>query len=158
MKITADTDVLVRALTGDHERQSGRAQRVLVDADVVALALPALCENKIPSTDITEAIRRLTNASSVVVNRPAVDAGLALLEMGGDFADGVIAYEGSRLGAEIFASFDKKAIKLWKQRVSPPVCCAECLGPRPATFGASRTSRRSPRPAGALGLVDVRRD
>jgi predicted nucleic-acid-binding protein len=124
MKITADTNVLVRAIMGDDARQSRRAQRELADADVVALALPALCElvwvlsqgYKIPSADIAEAIRRLTNASNVVVNRPAVDAGLALLEAGGDFADGVIAYEGSWLGAETFISFDKKAIKLMEAK------------------------------------------
>jgi predicted nucleic-acid-binding protein len=52
------------------------------------------------------------NGANVVVNRPAVDAGLALLEAGGDFADGVIAYEGSWLGAEVFVSFDKNAVKL----------------------------------------------
>ena len=37
---------------------------------------------------------------------------LALLDGGGDFADGVIAYEGNWLGGEIFLSFDKKAVKL----------------------------------------------
>jgi predicted nucleic-acid-binding protein len=42
------------------------------------------------------------------VNRPAAEAGLALLDAGGDFADGVIAYEGSWLGADAFVSFDKK--------------------------------------------------
>ena len=46
------------------------------------------------------------------MNRPAVEAGLALLEAGGDFADGVIAYEGNWLGAEVFVSFDKKAVEL----------------------------------------------
>jgi predicted nucleic-acid-binding protein len=59
-----------------------------------------------------EAIRRLVNSANVVVNRPAVDAGLAILDGGGDFADGVIAYEGSWLGADTFVSFDKKAVKL----------------------------------------------
>ncbi len=39
-------------------------------------------------------------APNVVVNRPAAEAGLALLDAGGDFADGVIAYEGSWLGAD----------------------------------------------------------
>jgi hypothetical protein len=39
------------------------------------------------------------NGMNVIVNRPAVEAGLALLEAGGDFADGVIVYEGSRLCA-----------------------------------------------------------
>jgi transposase len=48
----------------------------------------------------------------VEVNRPAVEAGLAVLEAGGDFADGVIAYEGRWLGGEIFVSFDKKAVAL----------------------------------------------
>ena len=122
MKITADTNVLVRAITGDDARQSKAAQDALANADVIALALPALCElvwvlgqgYKIPLSDIAEAIRRLINGADVVVNRPAVEAGLALLDAGGDFADGVIAYEGSWLGAEAFVSFDKNAVKLIK--------------------------------------------
>ena len=120
MKITVDTNILVRAVTGDDKQQSRLAQAELANADVVALALPALCEfvwvlsqgYKIPSGEIAEAVRRLSNAANVVVNRPAVDAGLALLEAGGDFADGVIAYEGSWLGADTFVSFDKKAVRL----------------------------------------------
>jgi predicted nucleic-acid-binding protein len=52
------------------------------------------------------------NAANVVANRLAVEAGLALLDAGGDFADGVIAYEGNWLGAETFVSFDKAAVKL----------------------------------------------
>jgi predicted nucleic-acid-binding protein len=122
VKITADTNVLVRAVTSDDVRQSKIAEAELANADVVALALPALCElvwvlsqgYKIPSAEIAEAIRRLMNGGNVVANRPAVEAGLALLDAGGDFADGVIAYEGSWLGAEMFVSFDKKAVKLMK--------------------------------------------
>ena len=124
MKITADTNVLVRAMTSDDVRQSKVAEAELANADVVALALSALCElvwvlsqgYKIPSAEIAEAIRRLVNGGNVVVNRPAVEAGLALLDAGGDFADGIIAYEGSWLGAEIFISFDKRAVKLMKAR------------------------------------------
>jgi predicted nucleic-acid-binding protein len=120
MKITADTNVLVRAITEDDERQSKVAQRVLAKADAVALALPALCElswvlsqgYKVPKPEIADAIRRLIDGANVLVNRPAADAGLALLEVGGDFADGVIAYEGSWLGADTFVSFDQKAVKL----------------------------------------------
>lgn len=44
MKITADTNVLVRAITGDDGHQSKVAQAKLANADVIALALPALCE------------------------------------------------------------------------------------------------------------------
>jgi predicted nucleic-acid-binding protein len=120
MKITADTNVLVRAIMGDDVRQSKVAQAELANADLVALALPVLCElvwvlsqgYKISSTEIAEVIRRLMNAANVVVNRAAAEAGLDLLEAGGDFADGVIAFEGSWLGADAFVSFDKKAVKL----------------------------------------------
>lgn len=119
MKITADTNVLVRAITGDDERQSKVARTTLAKADVVALALPALCElvwvlsrgYRVPTADVAEAIGRLINSANVVVNRPAAEAGLALLKTGGDFADGVIAYEGSWLGADTFVSFDKEAVK-----------------------------------------------
>ncbi len=48
--------------------------------------------------------------------RPAVEAGLAIFGAGGDFADGVMAYEGSLLGAETFVSFDEQAVKLLSER------------------------------------------
>jgi predicted nucleic-acid-binding protein len=120
MKITADTNVLVRAITEDHEQQSKVAQTALKRAELVAVSIPALCElvwvlsqgYKIPLSDIAETIRRLISATNVAVNHPAAEAGLAFLKVGGDFADGVIAYEGKWLGANTFASFDKKAITL----------------------------------------------
>jgi predicted nucleic-acid-binding protein len=120
VKIAVDTNVLVRAVTGDDVRQSRVAQAQLANADIVALAVPVLCElvwvlsqgYKHSAADIAQAIRLLLAGANVVVNRPAAEAGLALLEAGGDFADGVIGYEGSWLGAETFVSFDKKAVKL----------------------------------------------
>src|SRR5882762_4763347 len=120
MRITAGTNVLVRAVTEDHEGQSRAAQTALKKAELVAIPISALCElvwvlsqgYMIPPADIAEAIRRLINGANAVVNRPAAEAGLALLDAGCDFADGVIAYEGSWLGADAFVSFDKKAVKL----------------------------------------------
>ena len=120
MKITADTNVLVRAITGDDAQQSRIAQAQLANADMVALAIPVLCElvwvlsqgYRTSASEIAAAIRRLMNSDNVVVNRPAAEAGLALLDAGGDFADGVIGYEGSWLGAGTFVSFDRKAVKL----------------------------------------------
>jgi predicted nucleic-acid-binding protein len=120
MKITADTNILVRAVVEDHEQQSKAAQTALRRAELVAISMPALCElvwvlsqgYRISSSDIAEAIRRLLNGVNVVVNRPAAEAGLTLLDSGGDFADGVIAYEGSWLGADTFVSFDRMAVKL----------------------------------------------
>ena len=120
MKITADTNMLVRALTGDDARQSQVAATELAAADLVALPLAVLCElvwvldkgYQIAPADIARAIRQLLGSANVVMNRPAAEAGLALLDAGGDFADGVIAYEGSWLGADVFLSFDKKAVRL----------------------------------------------
>jgi predicted nucleic-acid-binding protein len=65
---------------------------------------------------ITTAIRALLNTRNVVMNRPAVEAGLALLGASGDFADGVMAHEGARLGGETFVSFDRKAVSLLLKR------------------------------------------
>jgi len=119
MKITADTNVLVRALTEDHAEQSKAAQSALRKADIVALTIPTLCElvwvlqgYKIRPVDIAETIRGLLNSSNIAVNRSTAEAGLAMLDAGGDFADGVIAYEGNWLGADTFVSFDKKAVRL----------------------------------------------
>ncbi|MBK8337452.1 MAG: hypothetical protein IPL03_13135 [Sterolibacteriaceae bacterium] len=58
------------------------------------------------------AIRALLDTANLVVNRPAAEAGLAMLEAGGDFADGVIAHEGNWLGGETFVSFDRRAVAL----------------------------------------------
>ena len=120
MNITADTHVLVRAIVGDDRRQSKIAQAQLAAADLIALPGPVLCElvwvlsrgYKYPPAQIAQTLRRLTDSASVAVNRPAVEAGLALLEAGGDFADGVIAFEGRWLNGEVFVSFDKTAVGL----------------------------------------------
>lgn len=120
MKLTADTNILVRAIVGDDARQSTAAQSELANAETVAVTLPALCElvwvltrgYQVPSRAIAEAIRRLINGANVVVNRPAVEFGLALLDAGGDFADGAIAFEGRWLGADAFVSFDRAAVRL----------------------------------------------
>ena len=127
MRITADTNILVRAMTGDDAQQSKLARDALAGAASVALALPALCElvwvltqgYKAAASDIAAAIRDLLDAANVVVDRPAAEAGLAVLDAGGDFADGVIAYQGSLLGADAFVSFDRRAVKLLAAQGQP---------------------------------------
>lgn len=120
MKISVDTNVLVRAVVGDAPAQANVAAKVLIDAGLIAVTLPCLCEfvwvllrvYDFEQTDAASAIRALLAAANVEVNRPAVEAGLMVLDAGGDFADGVIAYEGNWLGGETFVSFDKKAVEL----------------------------------------------
>lgn len=67
---------------------------------------------KTARTDIAAAIRGLIETENVVVNRAAVEAGLAIFDAGGDFADGVIAFDGRFHGGRTFLSFDRKAVKL----------------------------------------------
>ena len=120
MKITADTNVLVRAAVQDEPHQGRQAARVLQQTDLVAVPIPVLCEfvwvlrrgYKKSAPDVWDAVHRLMKSANVVVNRPAVEAGLLSLTHGGDFADGVIAYEGSWLGGEDFVSFDSKAVSI----------------------------------------------
>ena len=78
MKITADTNVLVRALVQDDPGQAGAASALLEQAELVAVPLPVLCE-------LVWVLRRLYRFSaSVQTDRPAVRAGLQLLAAGGD--------------------------------------------------------------------------
>jgi predicted nucleic-acid-binding protein len=120
MKITVDTNVLIRAVVRDDEKQAIAADRILKSAEIIAVTLPCLCEfvwvlrrvYEFDREDIAAAIRALADTENVTLNRPAVEAGLAVLNAGGDFADGLIGYEGNWLGAETFVSFDKKAVAL----------------------------------------------
>lgn len=120
MKVAVDTNILVRAAVRDDLAQADIAAQVLIDAELIAVALPCLCEfvwvllrvYGFQPADAAAAIRALLAANNVEADRPAVEAGLSVLEAGGDFADGVIAYEGNWLGGETFVSFDKKAVAL----------------------------------------------
>ena len=122
MKITADTNVLLRLVLADDEAQGLVAVEAMESASLVAISVHSLCElawvlerlYKKTRPEIAAAIRGVIEAENVVVNRPAVEAGLAVLDAGGDFADGVIAFDGQWLGGETFVSFDRTAVKLLK--------------------------------------------
>ena len=127
MKITADTNVLVRAAVRDDLEQARAADKVLKGASVIALSLPCLCEfvwvlrrvYGLPAADIASAIRTLLATENVHTDDDLVEAGLRVLEVGGDFADGIIAEEGVRRGGDTFVSFDKKAVGLLSQQGYP---------------------------------------
>ena len=122
MNVTLDANVLVRLATQDDPAQAALALRVLQKASLIAVPTPALCEMvwvllrgyHYTTTQIAHALRSLLQVRQVVCHTPAVLAGLTLLEGGGDFADGVIAFEGDLLGGSEFVSFDQQAVKLLK--------------------------------------------
>lgn len=119
MKIVADTNVLLRAALGDDPVQSALAMRAIEEADAVVVTQHALCEfawvlrsnYRMRKDEIGSAIGKLCAVGNVVLDSAALDSGLKVMEAGGDFADGVIAFEGTQLGGEEFVSFDKKAVE-----------------------------------------------
>lgn len=127
MRIAVDTNVLVRAAVRDDTDQTDSATKLMGRAEMVAIALSSLCEfvwvlrsvYRFRSDEMAKAIRTLLVAENVETNRLAVEAGLAILDAGGDFADGVIAYEGRWLGGEMFVSFDAKAVEMLKAQGQP---------------------------------------
>lgn len=123
MKITADTNVLLRAILDDHPAQSPRAQAMLRQAELVAVSLPTLCEfvwvlrqgYRRTQADVTATLRALLDTANLSIDTPAVEAGIAVAHAGGDFADGVAAFEGRRLGGTTFVTFDRQAAALVRQ-------------------------------------------
>jgi predicted nucleic-acid-binding protein len=120
MKIIADTNVLVRAVVRDDPGQSALAIELLQDAHSIALPLPILCELAwvlrsvygFDKPEIAAAIEKLIQATNVVTDKPAAEAGLEVLRSGGDFPDGAIAYAGRWMGGQTFVSFDKRAVSI----------------------------------------------
>lgn len=120
MKVTVDTNVLVRLVVGDEPDQMAAASQMFDEADVIAIGVQTLSElvwvlrrsYGVTRDEIAAAIRTIAASEKVVLDRGAVEAGLACLDAGGDFADGVVAHEGAWLGGDTFVSFDKRAVKV----------------------------------------------
>ena len=118
MKVTADTNLLVRVVVRDDPTQARIALDILTRADAVVISLPCLCEvawvldsvYNYSRADIALAVRTLMQPANVTVDEMAAAAGLRVLDAGGDFADGVIAAAGMLLGGEVFVSFDRAAV------------------------------------------------
>lgn len=124
MRLVVDTNILVRAAVGDDPEQAEIATSLLETAVMIVIPVPVLCEfawvmsrsYKIAAADIASVIADIVDSETVVTDMPAVEAGLDTLRAGGDFSDGAIAMQGTSLGGTIFASFDRKAVDLWKKR------------------------------------------
>lgn len=115
MRIAADTNVLVRYLTGDDPAQAEAAARALEAADTVYVPLVVLCETVwvlkraygFSAPTIAETLRRLLESDTIEVDQPAAAAGLRVLDAGGDFADGVILHEAARADCAL-VTFDRR--------------------------------------------------
>src|SRR5437016_13327213 len=94
MRITADTNVLIRAAVEDEPHQAWLAAKILREAELVAVPTTVLCEfvwvlrrgYKKSASEVLSAIHKLMLSPNVAMNRPAIEAGLFLLAARCDFA------------------------------------------------------------------------
>jgi predicted nucleic-acid-binding protein len=104
VRIAVDTNVLVRYLTWDDEAQAIEAANAIEGADTIVVPTIVLCElvwvlkraYRYAGPEIIQILRRLAAVRAVEIERPAAEAGIAMLERGGDFADGVVRYDADR--------------------------------------------------------------
>ena len=114
-------------MVGDDPVQERVAKKLLREAELIAVPLSALCEfvwvlgsgYGYGRAKILLALESLLQVENLAVNLGAVNAGIAMLQAGGDFADGVIAFEGDLLGGAMFASFDVKAVSALTKQGKP---------------------------------------
>jgi predicted nucleic-acid-binding protein len=120
VRIAVDTNVLVRYLTWDDEGQAIQAANAIEGADAVIVPTIVLCElvwvlkraYRYAGPEIVEILRRLIAVRAVEIERPAAEAGIAMLARGGDFADGVVRYEADRAKAVRLVTFDQGFARL----------------------------------------------
>ena len=122
MNVIIDTNILLRYTVGDDAAQAAIAEKIMETSTEIVIPTHVFCEYvwtlragyKQSVEAIAEAIRAIVATDRIVVNDDEVQAGLLMMDDGGDFADGVTAYVGSRMasGPAVFASFDKQAVKL----------------------------------------------
>jgi predicted nucleic acid-binding protein len=131
-----DTNVLIRLVLDDDPHQSTVAFEVVESATSIIVPTPVFCEfvwvlrtvrnsagtKKYTRKMIAESIREFIEFDHVSIADDEVEAGLKMLEAGGDFADGVIEYIGrtfARNAKTTFFSFDRNAVdKLAKSGLS----------------------------------------
>jgi predicted nucleic-acid-binding protein len=120
MRIAVDTNVLVRYLTWDDEKQAIEAANAIEGANVIVVPTIVLCElvwvlkraYRYASPEIIDILRRLAAIREIEIERPAAEAGIAMLVGGGDFADGVVRYEADRAKCDHLVTFDQGFARL----------------------------------------------
>ncbi|MDR2925228.1 MAG: type II toxin-antitoxin system VapC family toxin [Azoarcus sp.] len=128
-----DTNVIVRVMLNDDKLQARIACDALASASMVIVPTHVFCEvawvmqsiktdageRRYSHDSIAAGIRRFIEFDHVVIAEDEVEAGLQMLDAGGDFADGVIEYTGrglARGAAAAFLSFDKNAVSTLAKR------------------------------------------
>lgn len=118
-----DTNVLMRYLLKDDELQyQAVAPYFLSNTHILVIPIHVLCETvwlltksmKLKKELVLGIIISLIELENVLVDKTLVQAGIEFMKLGGDFADGIIAYETNKYDNAYLLTFDKKAQKIAK--------------------------------------------
>jgi predicted nucleic-acid-binding protein len=120
VRIAVDTNVLVRYLTWDDESQAVEAARAIEEANSIVVPTIVLCElawvlkraYRYAGSEIIGILRRFVAIRAVEIDRPAAEAGIAMLAGGGDFADGIVRHEADRAKCDRIVTFDRGFARL----------------------------------------------
>lgn len=117
-----DTNVLLRYFHTDDIEQTKLVEPYFENKDYqLVITSETLCELywvfrktiKLDNSVILTIIQTLINSPNIsITNFSAVQFALKFLELNGDFADGVIAYQATQFDNVKFLTFDKKAQKI----------------------------------------------
>ena len=121
MKYVVDTNVMLRYLLNDDAQQSAVASRMLSD-NSLEFIIPTYVLNeviwflkyslKVKRLELISLISDLLARDNFMLSNEEVKVVLNFLQSGGDFADGVIAYQVSQYNNASLLTFDKKAQKI----------------------------------------------
>jgi predicted nucleic-acid-binding protein len=120
VKVSVDTNVLVRYLTWDAEEQAIKAATILESGYMIVISTIVLCElvwvlkraYRYPGEEIVNVVRDLIQTRNAEIDRPAAEVGLQMLARGGDFADGVIQHDAGRAKCDRVVTFDQDFARL----------------------------------------------
>lgn len=122
-KYLVDSNVVLRFLLADDEIQSPIARSYFFDTNNLLIILPVVfCEvvwvmkkrSKIPNTKIAFLLKSLVANQRVIYEQTSFEHGIQFVENGGDFADGMIAFQAQNYDATLL-TFDKTAQKVAKK-------------------------------------------
>lgn len=120
-KVIIDTNIILRYVLNDNPNQNAIAKRYLDNADIqCVVSAHVLCEVdwvlrktiKINRGEVASFFEKLQAKSNIVIDKSVFEIGLYFLKNGGDFADGVIAYQTKIFDDASLLTFDKDARKL----------------------------------------------
>lgn len=122
--VIVDTNILVRYALNDNHEQALIAHNYINNIKYqCVIPIQVFCEldwvlrkrEKIPRNDVVLFFMDLINRPNISFDNTEFEKGLYFLKNGGDFADGVIAYQTTHFDNAKWLTFDKDGRKLAKR-------------------------------------------